>query len=258
MTELKNRKLKEKESLEKDLDKIVKDFLAMNDYQKSLAETAELREKIEQAKVTIQFLDIQVSLLTEATEMLTQKRDDLSEEKKLADGKNEELKTQLRAQEEVANKRLQNKLNREKSAEIKELLANEEMIKAANEDIMNKLRAEKETYDNILTDKMKLHETLERLQEEFKLDTETVKEQDALLAELKKQIEIEQLDVDNLEEKQTESKQVNKVEEERHRRVQQEYTALTAKMEFIEDPEHYDYTSTPEDIGKNLHLFKDL
>lgn len=163
MTELKNRKLKEKESLEKDLDKIVKDFLAMNDYQKSLAETAELREKIEQAKVTIQFLDIQVSLLTEATEMLTQKRDDLSEEKKLADGKNEELKTQLRAQEEVANKRLQNKLNREKSAEIKELLANEEMIKAANEDIMNKLRAEKETYDNILTDKMKLHETLERL-----------------------------------------------------------------------------------------------
>lgn len=93
MTELKNRKLKEKESLEKDLDKIVKDFLAMNDYQKSLAETAELREKIEQAKVTIQFLDIQVSLLTEATEMLTQKRDDLSEEKKLADGKNEELKT---------------------------------------------------------------------------------------------------------------------------------------------------------------------
>ena len=48
----------------------------------------------------------------------------MAEEKKLADYKNEDLKTQLAAQEEVAEKRLQNKLNREKSAEIKELLAN--------------------------------------------------------------------------------------------------------------------------------------
>lgn len=71
-----------------------------------MKETEELREKIEQMKVKIQFLDIQVTLLTEATEMLNQKRDDLAEEKKLADGKNEELKTQCKAQEEVANKRL--------------------------------------------------------------------------------------------------------------------------------------------------------
>ena len=87
---------------------------------------------------------------------MNQKRDDLAEEKKLADSKNEELKTQLKAQEEIANKRLQSKLNREKSAEYKELLANEEMIKASNEDIQNKLRAEKETYDNLLKDKIEL------------------------------------------------------------------------------------------------------
>ena len=37
---------------------------------------------------------------------MNQKRDDLAEEKKLADSKNEELKTQLKAQEEIANKRL--------------------------------------------------------------------------------------------------------------------------------------------------------
>ena len=33
-------------------------------------------------------------------------RDDLTEEKKLADDKNDELKTKLKAQEEIANKRL--------------------------------------------------------------------------------------------------------------------------------------------------------
>lgn len=61
--------------------------------------------------------------MTEANEYLCQKRDDLAGEKLLADMKNEEMLTQFKAQEEIANKRLQNKLNREKSAEVKELLA---------------------------------------------------------------------------------------------------------------------------------------
>ena len=78
----------------------------MKDYQDALKETAELREKIEEAKVQIQFLDIQVQLLTEMTEQLNFKREELAEAKKLADAKNEELKVQLKAQEEIANKRL--------------------------------------------------------------------------------------------------------------------------------------------------------
>lgn len=106
MTDLKARKQKEKEGLEKDLAQIVKDFLAKKEYQDALAETAKLREKIEEDKVTTQYLEIQVNLLNEATEVLNQKRDDLAEEKKLADSKNEELKTQLKAKEEIENKRL--------------------------------------------------------------------------------------------------------------------------------------------------------
>lgn len=78
-----------------------------------------------------------------------------------------------------------NKLNREKSAEIKELLANDEMIKAANEDLQNKLRTEIENYDNLLRDKMELEERLARCRVIFEIDTEAVNEQDALLAELK-------------------------------------------------------------------------
>ena len=133
----------------------------------------------------IQFLDIQVERLTEMTEQLNCKRDELVDEKKLADSKNEELKTQLKAQEEIAHKRLMNKLNREKSAEVKELLANDEMIKANSEDIQNKLRAEKDNYDQLLRDKMELEEKLARLKVVLGIDTEAVTEQDSLLAELK-------------------------------------------------------------------------
>ena len=106
VTDLRTRKEEEKTGLETDLQNIEKEFLAKTDYQNALKESAELREKIEEAKVKIQFLDIQVQMLTEMTEQLNYKRDELLEEKKLADGKNEELKTQLKAQEEIANKRL--------------------------------------------------------------------------------------------------------------------------------------------------------
>jgi len=89
-------------------------------------------------------------------------RDDLTEEKKLADDKNEELKTKLKAQEEIANKRLQNKLNREKSAKIKDLLAEDEMIKATNDDLTKKLMQEREQYDTYLKEKIELQERLAR------------------------------------------------------------------------------------------------
>lgn len=133
-------------------------------------------------------------------------------------------------------------------------MANEEMIKASNEDIQNKLRAEKETYDNLLKDKIELTETFTRCEEEFKIDTKVVEEQDKQLAELKKLIEAEQAEVDKLEEAVLESNKVKKEEEDRHRREQQENTALTAKMEFIEA--NYDYTTTPEEM--QVHFFTDL
>ena len=171
VTDLKTKKTTERNQLDTDLDKIEKDFLAMREYQDALAETDKLREKIEADKVQIQFLDIKVNMMSSQTEEMNTKRDDLIEEKKMADNKNEELKTQLKAQEEIANKRLQNKLNREKSAEIKELLANEEMIKATNDDISNKFRAEKENYDQLMTSKMEIEEKLKRLTEDFKDDT---------------------------------------------------------------------------------------
>ena len=65
--------------------------------------------------------------MSETVEALKIKQEDLDEEKKLADMKHEELEKQFQAQEEIAKKRLQARLNREKSAEVKELLAAQEI-----------------------------------------------------------------------------------------------------------------------------------
>jgi hypothetical protein len=47
----------------------------------------------------------------------------LIEAKKQAENRNEELKKELAAKEEIATKRLQAKLNRDKNVEVKELIA---------------------------------------------------------------------------------------------------------------------------------------
>ena len=106
MTGLKEKKEKELAECKAALEQCAKDFLAKAEYQNALKETAELLNSIEEAKVKIQYLEIQVGLLSEQTEALNNRREDLTEEKKLADQKNEEYKTQFKAQEEIAKKRL--------------------------------------------------------------------------------------------------------------------------------------------------------
>ena len=60
--------------------------------------------------------------------------------------------------------------------------------------------------------------------------------------------------VEKLEDSVGEKKLVKREEEETHRRVQQENTALRAKLEFIE--ENYDYTSTATEM--NLDIFSQI
>lgn len=85
------------------------------------------------------------------------------------------------------------KLNREKSVEMKELLGEEEIIKQTNDDLQNKLNTEIENYDNLLREKIEIEEKLKRKVEELKKDTEVVEEQEKILAELKAAIEAEQV-----------------------------------------------------------------
>ena len=68
-------------------------------------------------------LQIKVKELEDVTEYLNGKKEELLEQKKMAELKNEEIKKTLAAQEDLAAKRLQNKLNRDKNVEVKELIA---------------------------------------------------------------------------------------------------------------------------------------
>ena len=90
--------------------------------------------------------------------------------------KHEELEKQFQAQEEIAKKRLQARLNREKSAEVKELLAAQEIAQGGSEEISNKLATQIETYDNLLSGKLTLDEQFRRKEEELKINTEDVSE----------------------------------------------------------------------------------
>ena len=49
---------------------------------------------------------------------------------------------------------MQSKLNRNKTAEIRELIANQEMLMQYAKDLSDKLRQERENYDKLLHGKM--------------------------------------------------------------------------------------------------------
>jgi len=59
---------------------------------KAIDETNSLRQEIEKGKVQIQIKGIEVKVLTDATEAMNDMRDTLTEEKREAEVKNEELK----------------------------------------------------------------------------------------------------------------------------------------------------------------------
>ena len=76
------------------------------------------------------------------------------------------------------------------------------------------------------------------------------------MADLRKQIEEEQAVVDDLTEKLDEGRKVRTTEEARNRHLQQQFTALTAKKEFIDT--EYDYSKSVEGVGKNLNVFSEI
>ena len=59
---------------------------------------------------------------------------------------------------------------------MKDLIANEEMIKNHNDDISNKLRQQKEDYDKLLSGKMEAEEILHLETQRLTEDTATVTE----------------------------------------------------------------------------------
>ena len=98
--------------------------------------------------------------LEDATEYLNEKKEELLEMKRLAEVRNEELLKELAVKEEIAGKRLQAKLNRDKNVEVKELIAQEETAVEHNTELGLKLEEEKKKYEGLLDEKLELAEKL--------------------------------------------------------------------------------------------------
>ncbi len=94
------------------------------------------------------------------TDYLNGKKEELIEQKKMAEIKNEELRKELAAREDMAAKRLQAKLNRDKNVEVKELIAQEETATQHNQELLGKLDEEKKKYESLLDEKMDIDEKL--------------------------------------------------------------------------------------------------
>lgn len=105
-------------------------------------------------------LQIKVKELEDVTEYLNSKKEELLEQKKMAELKNEEIRKTMIAQEDLAAKRLQNKLNRDKNVEVKELIAQEETAAQHNMELLAKLEEEKKKFEGLLDETMDINERL--------------------------------------------------------------------------------------------------
>lgn len=97
LKELIDKKTKEFDSITNECNKIT-DAFATKEPRKSALETAtKLRAQAEEGRVEIQELLIKVKMLTEATEFLAMRKEELAEETKIAESKNSDLQSQMKA-----------------------------------------------------------------------------------------------------------------------------------------------------------------
>ena len=209
--------------------------------QKSLMEASDLKKQIEEAHIKLELLQIQVKELEDGTEFLNDKKEQLIEAKKQAEIRNEELRKELAAKEEIAAKRLQAKLNKDKNVEVKELIAQEETATQHNQELQAKLEEEKKKYDGLLDEKLELDEKLDKTIKSLEFYKEKIHVQTEQIQKLKAEIEVQQRKTDDLSAHVENERKINKIEEERYRKLGQMNAALNAKLKFIQTK--YDFTS---------------
>ncbi len=191
--------------------------------------------------IKLEMMQIAVKELEDVTDMLAEKKEELIEAKKAAEIKNEELKKEAATKEELAQKRIQTKLNRDKNVEVKELIAQEETAVQHNQELVSKLGDEKKKYESLLDEKLEIDEKLIISTKAFEETKEKIIAQDKVIEEFKAKIEAQTKVTDELTHKIDEEKKINRVEEEKFRKLAQMNAALKAKLQFIESK--YDFTT---------------
>lgn len=141
------KKRAELEGIKNKRNKAQADYMAMSELQNLITECSKTRQDIEVKVVDLQHFQITIKGMEEFTNFLLDQKDRLEDEKKQTDEANEDLAKQVRVREETAQKRIINKLQKDRNPEIKDLMLKEDDQKVANEDFSNKHRNETEKTD---------------------------------------------------------------------------------------------------------------
>ena len=120
-------------------------------------------------------------------------------------------------------------------------MAQEETAIQHNQELIGKLDEEKKKYETLLDEKLEIDERLIISTKAFEETKEKLKGQSEIIATLKAQIEVQSKITEDLSLKAEEEKKINKIEEEKFRKLAQMNAALKAKLEFIQSK--YDFTT---------------
>lgn len=125
--------------------------------------------------------------------------------------------------------------------EVKELIAQEETAIQHNQELIGKLEEEKKKYEGLLDEKLEIDEKLLQATRDLEDTKAKLAAQEIFIGELRAKIDAQSKITEDLNAKTEEEKKVNKVEEERFRKLAQTNAALKAKLEFIQSK--YDFTT---------------
>lgn len=114
---------------------------------------------------------------------------------------------------------MQAKLNRDKNVEVKELIAQEETATQHNAELVLKLEEEKKKYETLLDEKLEIDERLLVTMKNLEYYKQKLLEQEDQITKLKLDIEKQQSVADTLTANVEEEKKINKIEEERYRKL---------------------------------------
>lgn len=268
LKDLSEAKTKEVEKLTSDQQKHDDAWKTKDQIQSKLVEEKKTREEIEELKVQKLSMDIDIILLQDNVELLRNKKQELENEKQDAEIKLEELKIQLTAQEDAANKKLMNKLNKDKTQEMKDKTEEQAILKEFNETMTVKLGEEKEKFDKLTDAMITIKEEIKIKTAQFEEDTLAVDAQKKELEELNAKIAAEQTIVDDLTQKVNDGRKLRAVEEDKNRTLTATNAARKAKKEWIEKTYNYhenveqlkpdifaQITATNIDVNKQVELF---
>lgn len=110
-----------------------------------------------------------------------------------------------------------------------------------NQELIGKLEEEKKKFESLLDEKLEVDEKLLLATKGFEETKEKLKAQEEIISQLKVQIEKQAKVTEDLAAKVDDEKKINRIEDEKFRKLAQMNAALKAKLDFIQSK--YDFTT---------------